>query len=77
MCSKQRAKQQIVTTFKEFKYIIRATDWSHVTPSRWMGQPHSCIHDYIVVVPMADGGEVIIALAMSLASAAFHNFLKY
>jgi hypothetical protein len=61
-----------VTTFTELNHIIRATDWSHVTPSRWMRQPHSCIHDYIVVVlPKEDGGEVIIAVAMSFVSAEF------
>jgi len=69
--SKQNAKQRTVSTFTKCN-IIRATDRSHVIPSRWMRQPHSCIHDYIVVfLPKADGGEVIIAVAMSFASAEF------
>jgi len=62
----------MVATFTKFNHIIRATDWSHVTPSRWMRQPHSCIRDYIVIVlPKADGGEVIITVAVSFASAEF------
>jgi hypothetical protein len=70
--SKQNAKHRTVTTFTKFIHIIRATNRSHITPCRWMHQPHSCIHDYIVFfLPKVDVGKVIIAVAMLFTSAEF------